>query len=229
MTLRIKNWEKFQHFKDRNPPWVKLYRDILDDPEWHELEPSAAKILVMLWVVASDDESKQGFLPDTKKLAFRLRISEKNLCIALSQLKNWLVQTDISTISDCPRADAPETETETETELRASVMAGFEQLWDAYPKKKNKGDAEKAWRAVRPDAALIARILEAVEVAKHSDDWRKEGGKYIPYPASWLRAKGWEDVQSSLSLVVNNGPQVGDKKMINGAMQTFYAGGVWGL
>ena len=29
--MRIKNWNRFQHFKDRKPPWIKLYRDILDD------------------------------------------------------------------------------------------------------------------------------------------------------------------------------------------------------
>lgn len=44
--MRIKNWSKFQHFKDRKPPWVKLYRDILDDIEWHELDPLAVKVLV---------------------------------------------------------------------------------------------------------------------------------------------------------------------------------------
>ena len=121
MIYRVRNWEKFQHFKDRNPPWVKLYRDILDDPDWHELEPAAAKILVMLWLIASEDADKQGTLPETKKLAFRLRISEKNLCIALSQLKNWLIQDDINPISSGYQPDAPETETETETDSSFAV------------------------------------------------------------------------------------------------------------
>lgn len=73
-------------------------------------------------------------------------------------------------------------------------VSNFEIFWKAYPKKKNKGDAEKAWKAIRPDAGLTKRMLEAVEVAKAGDDWRKERGQFIPYPASWLRAKGWEDV-----------------------------------
>ena len=38
MTYRIKGWVKFQHFKDRRPPWIKLYRDILEDPDWHDLD-----------------------------------------------------------------------------------------------------------------------------------------------------------------------------------------------
>lgn len=206
MQFKIKNWEKFQHFKDRTPPWIKLYRNLLDDPDWHELDPYAAKILVMLWLVASESNQADGVLPHTKKLAFRLRISEKNLCNVLSQLSNWLIQLDNSMVSDCYQTDAPErareeTETETETDIRASAkqesqLEHFETFWVSYPRKKNKGDAEKAWRVVRPDAALLSRILGAVEVAKRSDDWRKESGKYIPYPASWLRAKGWEDGQT---------------------------------
>ena len=53
--MRIKNWERFQHFKDRRPPWIKLYRELLDDPDWHDLAGDDAKFLVMLWLIASGD------------------------------------------------------------------------------------------------------------------------------------------------------------------------------
>lgn len=33
-TLSIRNWERFQHYKDRDPPWVKLYRDLLTSETW---------------------------------------------------------------------------------------------------------------------------------------------------------------------------------------------------
>lgn len=118
MRYAIKDFAKLQHFKDRTPPWVKLYRDILDDPDWHELAPEVAKVLVMLWVIASEDETKKGLLPEDKKLAFRLRISEKNLRNILSQLSHWLLQVDITPISEGYQSDAPERageETETET------------------------------------------------------------------------------------------------------------------
>ena len=35
--------------------------------------------------------------------------------------------------------------------------------------------------------------MKALETAKKSSDWTKDNGQYIPYPATWLRAKGWED------------------------------------
>lgn len=69
----------------------------------------------------------------------------------------------------------------------------FARFWGAYPKKRSKGDAEKAWAKLKPSEELVNRILRAVEVAKTRDDWRKDGGKFIQYPASWLNAKGWED------------------------------------
>ena len=77
--MKIKHWAKFQHFKDRKPPWIKLYRDILDDPDWHDLDGDTAKILVSMWLIASEDDEQQGGLPDIRRLAFRLRITESKL------------------------------------------------------------------------------------------------------------------------------------------------------
>ena len=111
MTIRIKNWSHFQHFKDRRPPWVKLYRELLDDMDWHELEPKAAKILVSLWLIASEFD---GELPGIKRLAFRLRITEKETLDVIFKLSHWLEQDDINPISERYQVDAPETETETE-------------------------------------------------------------------------------------------------------------------
>jgi hypothetical protein len=111
--MKIKNWSQFQHFKDRRPPWIKLYRDILDDIEWHELDAKSAKVLVMLWLIASESD---GVIPDTKKLAFRLRMTEKDTEASLIKLSHWLEQDDINVISDGYQGDLPETETERETE-----------------------------------------------------------------------------------------------------------------
>jgi len=66
--MKIKNCSEFQHFKDRTPPWIKLYRYLLDDPEWHALSGDDAKHLVMLWLIASEDKDMQGTLPDVKKI-----------------------------------------------------------------------------------------------------------------------------------------------------------------
>lgn len=118
MAYKIKGWDKFQHFKDRRPPWIKLYRDILDDPDWHELDGDTAKALVALWLLASEDEEQKGALPDVRRIAFRLRISEKQAKQTLTKLSHWLIQDDINVISARYQDDAPERageETEGET------------------------------------------------------------------------------------------------------------------
>jgi hypothetical protein len=72
--------------------------------------------------------------------------------------------------------------------------AEFNKFWEFYPKKKSKGDAYKAWQQVKEKRPALASILKAIVVLRDSDDWNREGGKWIPYPASWLRAWGWADV-----------------------------------
>lgn len=69
----------------------------------------------------------------------------------------------------------------------------FEKFWTAYPKKRAKGDARKAWvqtEGIRPE---LNRILDAITVMCASDDWQKDGGQFVPHPATWLRGEGWED------------------------------------
>lgn len=120
MAIRIRNWEKHQHFRDRTPPWIKLYRDILDDPDWHSLDGESVKTLVGLWLIASEDSTRTGTLPDLRKVAFRLRISEDKLNQQLAKLSHWLERDDIRPLSARYQDDAPETETETETENNPS-------------------------------------------------------------------------------------------------------------
>jgi hypothetical protein len=79
----------------------------------------------------------------------------------------------------------------------------FARFWAAYPKKRSKGQAEKAWTKLQPDEQLVEVILTAIERAKKSEEWRKENGRYIPYPASWLNAKRWEDEYTATEVNAN--------------------------
>lgn len=116
---KIKNWSKFQHFKDRKPPWVKLHRDLLDDMEWHLLEPKASKVLIGLWIIAAEYD---GNLPDNKTLAFRLRLSENEIKEAVSKLGHWLIHDDISMISKGYQDDTIEPETEIEKGVNLKTL-----------------------------------------------------------------------------------------------------------
>jgi len=69
----------------------------------------------------------------------------------------------------------------------------FDEFWKAYPKKRSKGYAYRVWRRLAPDEELFKKIMDSLERAKRSKDWRKNDGQFIPYPATWLNAEGWED------------------------------------
>lgn len=88
------------------------------------------------------------------------------------------------------------TEAEAETPPQAGrlshKLSGFDEFWEAYPRKVGKGDAEKAWVKLNL-AARVAEILSTIRTAKASFDWTKEAGQFIPHPATWLHRKGWDD------------------------------------
>ncbi len=86
----------------------------------------------------------------------------------------------------------------------------FNTFWGAYPKKKSKGQAEKAFQKLSPDEKLLSVMLSAIEKAKKSTDWLKEEGQYIPYPATWLNAKGWEDEYTEVELKKKKRSKFGD-------------------
>lgn len=68
-------------------------------------------------------------------------------------------------------------------------MDEFDQFWAAYPRRIAKGDARKAWGQTASIRPPLADVLKAVaEARKHWDS-----GKFIPYPATWLRAERWDD------------------------------------
>jgi hypothetical protein len=184
--MRIKNWTKFQHFKDRRPPWVKLYRDILDDLEWHELDPLAAKVLVMFWLIASEDD---GRIPDTKTLAFRLRLTEVKTKEIVSKLSHWLEQDDINVISSGYQLDSTETERETERETevekeketKAKAPEGVSpEVWDSFVKQR------KASRAV-----ITTTVIKSIQKEADKAGWTLEQA------LAECAARGWRGFKAS--------------------------------
>ena len=70
---------------------------------------------------------------------------------------------------------------------------GFEWFWSEYPVHKARRDAERAWRATeahRPDTEVL---IAALNSQMKSDAWTRDGGRFIPYPATWLNGARWED------------------------------------
>ncbi|TLG93132.1 hypothetical protein FEM54_05190 [Pseudomonas edaphica] len=73
------------------------------------------------------------------------------------------------------------------------LLNGFDQFYRLYPRRQKRPDAESAWKKLKPDAALRETLLAALASHCLRPDWIKDGGQYIPLPATWLNGRCWED------------------------------------
>lgn len=69
----------------------------------------------------------------------------------------------------------------------------FAEFWKAYPKKVGKAACLKAWKKLKPTADQFEHIMAALETQKHSNQWQRDGGQYIPNPLTWLNQGRWDD------------------------------------
>ena len=79
------------------------------------------------------------------------------------------------------------------THMDSGLWVGFCRWYNVYPNKKARGAAERAWGKLAPDPDLVATLIAAVEVQAQSREWTRDGGAYIPHPATWLNNRRWED------------------------------------
>ncbi|MHC8321225.1 helix-turn-helix domain-containing protein [Pseudomonas sp. GB2N2] len=73
-------------------------------------------------------------------------------------------------------------------------LEGFEAFWKLYPKKKSRKEALKTWTKLNPGAELHQTLIAALGDHCLSEDWTKNGGRYIPNAATWLNGERWHDI-----------------------------------
>lgn len=113
-------------------------------------------------------------------------------------LRELLAERITIPIADTEAVTGTETEEETELSPSKPVRVGgggedFEKFWSAYPRKKGKIAAQRAWAKLNGNRPDIEQVLAKLEQLKQSDDWTREGGRFIPHPATWINAGGWFD------------------------------------
>ena len=69
----------------------------------------------------------------------------------------------------------------------------FDRFWAAYPNKVGKDAARRAFDKRKPDDHLIETMLEAIDRQSRSAKWLKDGGQFIPNPATWINQGRWKD------------------------------------
>lgn len=144
--FKVKNLDKFQHYKNRCPPWIKLHRSIMEDYEFSCLQDASKLHLILIWLLASQVDNK---IPcDEKWIKKKLDIAGN---VNLKPLfDNGFIEYASKTLAD-RKQSAPSVETETEgykqeTEKHLDQnefdqQKGFKEFWTKYPRKLGKSKA----------------------------------------------------------------------------------------
>jgi len=154
--LKVKNWETFQSYKDRSPPWIRLHKRLLDDYNFQRMSSDARAILPMIWLLISEDENPvSGLLRiGYEEVSFRLRQPEKVVKSAIDEIISFGFLEQINddkstcyeTVTKPLRNCHSETETETETETDKGVFPDCipKEEWGMYKKHRGKKFTDNA-------------------------------------------------------------------------------------
>ena len=183
--MKIKNWDKFQHFKHKSDmKWFKCYgRDLLNDPDFMKLDDIKQATLFKLWCLASESN---GVLPNSYDIAFRLRKPIAFIEKMLLELDTWFIKNEIiqelytDYIGDKIRLDK-----------NIKTIVRFDEFWNLYPnvRKNNKKGCLEKWKNKNLD--LVAdKVIGYVKMMKETKQW-KEG--FVPAPMTLINQERWED------------------------------------
>jgi hypothetical protein len=187
--------------------WIDMLCYMWSAPVRGELQGAKSKMIKM---IGANEADFNQFLEDAKQLSFCDISVTDNENITVRNRRMYLEEKDKKNnkerqqrhrdkqksngkITPLSPTASPSPTAKKEKTIAQNALKGFEKFWSIYPKKRSKGDAEKAWKKIKPNEQLLAIIIATIERAKTSDDWVKDNGQYIPYPATWLNGKGWDD------------------------------------
>lgn len=180
--LTIKNWKRFQHYKNRNPPWIKLHYEILTSPDWVMIDDASKLLAIVCMMLASRNE---GRVPNDLDYIQRVAHLSKKPCF--KQLIKCGFFVDASTVL----ADAS-TKTEAE-EIRLDKDALFDSFWSLYPKKEGrKKSKEKYLKAL--DKTSHENIMQGLESYRKCEKVVKG---FIMNPETWINGEHWNDEYAS--------------------------------
>ena len=183
--MKIKNWDKFQHFKHKSDmKWFKCYgRDLLNDPDFMKMDDVKQATLFKLWCLASESN---GVLPNAYDIAFRLRKPIAFVEKILIELDTWFIKGEnidklyTNYITDKIREDKI-----------IKTIVRFDEFWNLYPpvRKTNKKGCMEKWKAKDLDS-IADKVIGYVKTMKETKQW-KEG--FVPAPMTLINQERWED------------------------------------
>lgn len=73
--FQVRNWTQYQHYKKRNPPWIKLHAGLLTSEDWVSLDDPARVLAVACMLIAAKND---GCVPN--KPDYMIRVAYLSSC-----------------------------------------------------------------------------------------------------------------------------------------------------
>jgi len=143
----VRNFEKFQHYKDRNPPWIRLYNSLLDSYEYACLPDTAKAHLVAIYLLAS--RSNNRIPADTAWLKSALHATEEVDLLPLINGDFIVPDQSCSEALALCNQPAPQRESREEKNIKNPSPDGEPPLSQA-----DLDDAVEAWNSLAHDCGL---------------------------------------------------------------------------
>jgi hypothetical protein len=192
--IEIKNFKRFQHYKERNPLWIKLYYETLDDYEFACLPDASKWLLVGLWMLASRTENK---IPhDVTWIAKKLALTERVKLDPLLSAGFITIHAASNALAGRYQDATPEKETEKETDSVSEADVLFEVAWQAYPRKPNnpRKAAKAGWDARIREGVDPRDLLSAVDRYAAFCKATKTQARYVMMGATFFGPnERWKD------------------------------------
>lgn len=169
--IRILNWERYQHYKDRHPPWIKLHREILTSQTWVGASDASRVLAIAIMVLASETGNE---IPNDP--AFIRRRAFLNSDPDFTEL----LSLNFIEIEGVPDASSPLASASGSVSLSSSVSVGI----------GGPGERDSA----TPAAAVKAVIDEWNGMAVSADLPKCRGGVTIEKQIrARLKERGWRE------------------------------------
>ena len=189
-TVRIHNWDKWQSYRrDRGqPPWIKVHRLLMRDPNWIALSDAQRGQLVAIWLLAADHD---GVIPASPALVQKICYMDSEpdfqVLVSLGFIEPDANLTPSRRQRDSTETEAEEIREETEKNTLRVVAVELDELWAIH----GRGTKHKAATELRKALDLESFNVIRAQLIAYTKTFRPDfHGQHL---WRWLRDCRWEE------------------------------------
>jgi len=208
--FRVRNLGKYQHYKNRNPTWIKLQTSILSDVEFSEMKQTQQLNFIKLILLASQNDNRLGYqsgtiaghicAPKRFDLGFYLDMGFIEIIddtkesasdkIAPNIYKQYKQYTEYKQVKnkDLKTLSAGSEKPEPPGPEKFDQKSSFESVWETYPRKLGKKQAFRHYKAsVKNIGDQLNLIQSMANYLKYADAMEYD----YQHGSTWFN--NWQD------------------------------------